>query len=61
MSESSKVKIVLNRMGIREILKSEMVMDALESEAMKHGEIENGYVGLLRCNVSIKENNENAD
>lgn len=47
-------------MGIREILKSQMVMDALKAEAEKHGEIDSGYVGLLRCNVSIKEKG-NAD
>lgn len=60
MSESGKVKIVLNRMGIREILKSEMVMDALKAEAEQIGEIDSAYVGPLRCNVSVKENG-NAD
>lgn len=59
--KDSKVEIVLNRMGIREILKSQMVMDALMDEAEKLGEIENGYVGLYRCNVSVKENGKNAD
>lgn len=56
--KESKVKIVLKRMGIREILKSQMMMDALKSEAVKHGEIEDGFVGLYRCNVSIKENKD---
>lgn len=60
MSESGKVKIVLNRLGIREILKSQMVMDALEQEAEKIGEIDSSYVGILRCNVSVKESG-NAD
>lgn len=58
--KESKVKIVLNRMGIREILKSQMMMDAVMNEAEKLGEVENGYVGLYRCNVSIKEK-ENVD
>ena len=54
--KDSKVKIVLNSPGIREVLKSEMMMRAIEAEAEKMGDIDSTYVGIYRCNVSIKEN-----
>lgn len=54
--KDSKVRIELNSSGIREILKSEMMMSALEAEAEKMGEIDSTYVGINRCNVRIKEN-----
>lgn len=58
--KNSKVKVVLNTPGIREILKSQMMMSAVEAEAEKLGDIESTYVGVNRCNVIVKENT-NAD
>lgn len=55
----SKVKVELNRAGVRELLKSEEVMSVLKSEAQKraaaagNGYTVNTYVGKNRCNAEI--------
>lgn len=59
--KESKVKIDwLNWRGYREVRQSQMVMDALLVEAEKVGDIETSYVGIDRCHVIVKEN-DNAD
>lgn len=58
MKESVKVK--LNSPGIKEVLKSQFMMDAIKSEGEKLGEFESSFVGFDRCHVIIKENG-NAD
>ena len=58
MSES-KVKIELNSQGIKEILKSQMMMDAVKAEAEKRGEFETSFVGFDRCHVLVKEKGNN--
>lgn len=58
MKESVKVK--LNSPGIKEVLKSQFMMDAIKSEGEKLGEFESCFVGFDRCHVIIKENG-NAD
>lgn len=53
--KESKVKVKLNSKGIKEVLKSQMMMDAMEAEAEKHGEPESSFVGFDRCHVLVKE------
>ena len=50
------MKVKLNSKGIKEVLKSQMMMDAVEAEAEKHGEPESSFVGFDRCHVLVKEN-----
>lgn len=60
MSEFKVEKIELNSSGIREVLKSQMMMDAVMAEATKHGEIDSSFVGFDRVHVIVKESG-NAD
>lgn len=50
-----KVKIKLNKAGVRSLLQSEMMMDAVKKEAEKRGEVESYYVGFDRVQVVVKE------
>ena len=56
----TKVEVKLNSSGIRAVLQSQFMMDALMAEAEKYGEIDNSFVGFDRCHVIVKEN-EDAD
>ena len=58
--KDSKVEVKLNSAGIKAILKSQFMMDAIMSEAESHGDIETSFVGFDRCHVVVKENG-NAD
>ena len=57
----SKVKIKLNSSGIREVLKSQMMMDAVMDVAEGQGEIETSFVGFDRVQVIVKTEDNNAD
>lgn len=62
----SKVKIELNRAGVRELLQSSEIMAALEKEASQRaaglgpGYSVNTYVGKNRCNAEILAETEEA-
>ena len=58
--KDSKVKIKLNSKGIKEVLKSQFMMNAVQAEAEKLGDFETSFVGFDRCHVIVKENG-NAD
>lgn len=60
MSEFKVKKIVLDSSGIREVLKSQMMMDAVMAEGEKHGEIDSSFAGFDRVHVIVKESG-NAD
>lgn len=51
----SKVKVKLNSQGIKEVLKSQFMMDAIMSEGEKRGEIETSFIGFDRCHVIVEE------
>lgn len=55
------VKFVLNRSGVKEILKSDMMMGAVEKTAMSEGEIDASFVGFDRVQVIVKQGGSNAD
>lgn len=57
--KESKVKVKLNSQGIKEVLKSQMMMDAVKAEAERHGEFETSFVGFDRCHVLVKEKGNN--
>lgn len=48
----------LNSQGIKEVLKSQFMMDAVMSEGEKLGEFETSFVGFDRCHVIVKEENK---
>lgn len=50
-----KVKIKLNKAGVRSLLQSEMMMDAIKKEAEKQGKVDTFYVGFDRVQVVVKE------
>lgn len=58
--KDSKVKVKLNSAGIKEVLKSQFMMNAVEAEGEKLGEPETSFVGFDRCHVIVKEKG-NAD
>jgi hypothetical protein len=45
----------LNSAGIKEVLKSQFMMNAVEAECEKLGEPETSFVGFDRCHVIVKE------
>jgi hypothetical protein len=53
--KNSKVKVVLNSAGIKEVLKSQFMMDAVMDEAEKRGEPDASFVGFDRVHVIVKE------
>jgi len=53
--KDTKVKIKLNSAGIKEVLKSQFMMDTIMAEGEKKGEIETSFVGFDRCHVVVKE------
>lgn len=53
----SKVKVKLNSQGIKEVLKSQFMMDAIKAEGEKRGEFETSFVGFDRCHVIVEVKN----
>ena len=53
--KDTKVKITLNDSGIKAVLKSQFMMDAVMSEGEKLGDPETSFVGFDRCHVIVKE------
>ena len=51
----SKVKVKLNSLGIKEVLKSQFMMNAVMSTGEKLGDPETSFVGFDRCHVIVKE------
>ena len=49
-----KVKIELNRQGVRKLLQSPEMMKILHSEGEKMGTIKSEFVGFDRCHVHVK-------
>lgn len=56
--KESKVKIKLNSSGIKEVLKSQFMMDAILAEAEKEGELEKSFVGFDRCHAVVFKGKE---
>ena len=54
----SKAKFKLNRAGVREILQSQMMMDAVMDAAQSVGEVDSSFVGFDRVQVIVKENGD---
>ena len=50
----SKVKVKLNSQGIKEVLKSQFMMDAVKSEGEKLGNFETSFVGFDRGHVIVE-------
>lgn len=50
-----KVTIKLNKTGIRRILQSEMMMQAVTNVAEHKGEVDKSFVGFDRVQVIVKE------
>lgn len=55
--KESKVKIKLNKQGIKEVLKSQFMMDAVKAEAERLGDYESSFVGFDRCHVIVEVKN----
>lgn len=53
--KNSKVKVKLNSAGIKEVLKSQFMMTAIQREGEKLGDPETSFVGFDRCHVIVKE------
>ena len=51
----SKVKVKLNSSGIKEVLKSQFMMDAVMSAGERLGDPDTSFVGFDRCHVIVKE------
>ena len=51
----TKVRFELNRSGVRDVLQSQMMMDAIMDEAQKVGEVDSSYVGFDRVQVVVKQ------
>lgn len=51
----TKVEFKLNRSGVRDVLQSQMMMDAIMAEAQKVGEVDSSYVGFDRVQVVVKQ------
>ena len=52
--KESKVKVKLNSQGIKEVLKSQFMMDAIMSEGEQLGTPETSFVGFDRCHVIVE-------
>ena len=57
--KDSKVKVKLNSSGVQKVLKSQFMMDAVMSEALKHGEIDTSFVGIDRVHVIVDTGKDN--
>ena len=60
--KDTKVKFKPNSSGIRALLQSQMMMDAVQNQARSHGEVEHSFVGFDRVQVIVKtEGSSHAD
>lgn len=60
--KDTKVKFKPNSSGIRALLQSQMVMDAVQNQARSQGEVEHSFVGFDRVQVIVKtEGSSHAD
>lgn len=60
--KDTKVKFKPNSSGIRALLQSQMMMDAVENQARSQGEVEHSFVGFDRVQVIVKtEGSSHAD
>ena len=60
--KDTKVKFKPNSYGIRALLQSQMMMDAVENQARSQGEVEHSFVGFDRVQVIVKtEGSSHAD
>ena len=57
----SKVEVKLNSSGIREVLQSDFMMNAVMDVAATQGEIETSFVGFDRVQVIVNTEEGNAD
>lgn len=55
------VKFVLDRSGVREVLRSDMMMSAVKASAVAEGEIDTSFVGFDRVQVIVKQGDGDAD
>lgn len=60
--KDTKVKFKPNSSGIRALLQSQMMMDAVENQARSQGEIDHSFVGFDRVQVIVRtEGSSHAD
>ena len=60
--KDTKVKFKPNSSGIRALLQSQMMMDAVQDQARSQGEVEHSFVGFDRVQVIVKtEGSSHAD
>ena len=60
--KDTKVKFKPNSSGIRALLQSQMMMDAVQNQARSQGEVERSFVGFDRVQVIVKtEGSSHAD
>ncbi len=60
--KDTKVKFKPNSSGIRALLQSQMMMDAVQNQARSQGEVEHSFVGFDRVQVIVKtEGSSHAD
>lgn len=60
--KDTKVKFKLNKSGIRALLQSQMMMDAVQNQARSQGEVDHSFVGFDRVQVIVKtEGSSHAD
>ena len=55
MKNSKGNKFVLDKVGVKQMLRSQTVMDVAVKEAAKLGKVEEKYVGTQRCWVRGNE------
>lgn len=53
--KDTKGKFELNQSGVRAMLQSDMMMNAIRKVAEQYGEVTSTYVGINRVNVEIKK------
>ena len=60
--KDTKVKFKPNSSGIRALLQSQMMMDAVQDQARSQGEVDHYFVGFDRVQVIVKtEGSSHAD
>ena len=55
------MKVKLNSTGIKEVLKSQFMMDAIMNEGEKLGEVETSFVGFDRCHAIVRSEDDRTD
>ena len=60
--KDTKVKFKTNSSGIRALLQSQMMMDAVQNQARSQGEVDHSFVGFDRVQVIVRtEGSSHAD